>query len=157
MAIMHIRAVDVPSSGTSSPRDIFKLTHLTLMLSFLKAKQLVNYLNMPESAIKNIILFDKINIFSHPEEGIPEWVEPIPFQENNLPTKNFEKAVTNLIKNSNSILFISPKAQIFLDEYLENNKDILFESISDKNKSDIVSLKKDLMQRVLIIDKNIIK
>ncbi len=157
MAIMHIRAVDVPSSGTSSPRDIFfKLTHSDSNAVILEGeKQLVNYLNMPEKipAIKNIILFDKINIFSHPEEGIPEWVEPIPFQENNLPTKNFEKAVTNLIKNSNSILFISPKAQIFLDEYLENNKDILFESISDKNKSDIVSLKKDLMQRVLIIDK----
>jgi long-chain acyl-CoA synthetase len=158
MAIIHLRAVDVPCSGASSPRDIFfKLSHSDSNAVILEGeKQFVNFLNIPGELpnIKNIILLDRINLFSLPEDA-PGWAEAIPFQENNQaqPTKKFEKAVMDLIKCNNTFLFLSPEANIFFKKYLNNNKNLLSKAHAVYGTDNIDILIEKLEPRILVIDK----
>ena len=155
MAIIHLRAVDVPCSGASSSRDIFfKLSHSDSNAVILEGeKQFVNFLNIPGELpnIKNIILLDRINLFSLPEEA-PDWTEAVPFQEGNQVTKQFERAVANLLKNNDTFLFLSPKANIFFKNYL-NNKNLLDKAQGIYGTDDIDILIEKLEPRILIIDR----
>lgn len=156
MAIMHLRAVDVPCSGTSSSRDIFfKLNHSDSNAVILEGeKQFVNYLNTPEGlpGIKNIILFDKVSLFSQTGEEIPEWTESVPFLENNIPTKKFERSIINLIKNNDSILFLSPAAYDFLKKYLKENKGLLNNTTLYDDKKNAEKTIGKLLKKVYVID-----
>jgi long-chain acyl-CoA synthetase len=153
LAIIHLRAADVPCSGNSSPKDIyFKLNHSDSTAAILEGeKQLVNFLQMPKILpnIKNIVLLDKIELFGEKEEA-PEWAIPIDYVENDKISKKFEKAVNNFIKYQNTTLFLSPKAQKYLETYLENNKKIL-EKLEDKLPADFI--KENLLQRLYTISK----
>ncbi|HCL90781.1 MAG TPA: long-chain fatty acid--CoA ligase, partial [Candidatus Atribacteria bacterium] len=76
LAIIGLRAVDVPCSGASSPHDIhFKLKHSDSTAAILEEeKQFAEFYSMTHNLpkIKNIILIDKIKLFSD-EEDAPEW------------------------------------------------------------------------------------
>jgi long-chain acyl-CoA synthetase len=154
LAIIHLRAADVPCSGASSPKDIyFKLNHSDSSAAILEGeKQFINFLQMPKTLpeIKNIVLLDKINLFCEKDEA-PEWAIPIDFAENNKISKLFEKTLNSFIKHKNTALFLSPKAKDFLKNYLENNKE-LFENLKDKLPADFI--KETLMQRIFTIDKS---
>ncbi len=156
MAIMHLRAVDVPCSGASSSRDIFfKLSHSDSNAVILEGeKQFVNFLNIPGELpnIKNIILLDRINLFSLPEEA-PEWAEAVPFQKDNQATKQFERAVVNLLRYNDTFFFLSPEANIFFKQYLINNEKLLGEAHTLFGTDDIEVLIEKLQSRVLVIDR----
>jgi long-chain acyl-CoA synthetase len=154
LAIIHLRAADVPCSGGSSPKDIyFKLNHSDSSAAILEGeKQFINFLQMPKALpeIKNIVLLDKINLFCEKDEA-PEWAIPINFAEDNKISKLFEKTLNSFIKHKNTALFLSPKAKDFLKNYLENNKE-LFKNLKDKLPADFI--KETLMQRIFTIDKS---
>ncbi|MDD3656841.1 MAG: long-chain fatty acid--CoA ligase [Atribacterota bacterium] len=153
LAIIHLRAVDVPCSGNSSPKDIyFKLNHSDATAAILEGeKQLANFLQMPRSLpdIKNVILLEKINLFCEKDEA-PEWGIPIAYIENNSISKKFEQAANNFIRHQNTVLFLSPDAKKFLEQYLENNQKVL-----DKSKDNLPAdfIKESILQRVHTIDK----
>jgi len=153
LGIIHLRAADVPCSGNSSPKDIyFKLNHSNATAAILEGeKQLVKYFQIPRMLpeIKNIVLFDKINLFCEKEEA-PEWAIPIAYAKNDKISKKFEKAAKNLIKHQNTALFLSPKAKKYLEQYLENNQKVLDKS-RDKLPTDFI--KEILLQRIYTIDK----
>ncbi len=153
LAIIHLRAADVPCSENSSPKDIyFKLNHSDATAAVLEGeKQLVNFLQMPRTLpnIKNIVLLDKINLFCEKEET-PEWAIPIAYIENDKISKKFEKAINHFIKHQNTVLFLSPKAKKYLENYLEENNKIL--EISEENlPADFIT--ESLLQRIYTIDK----
>lgn len=154
LAIIHLRAADVPCSGNSSSKDIyFKLNHSDSTAAILEGeKQLVKFFQMPQTLpnIKNIVLLDKIKLFCEKGEA-PEWAIPIAYSENKKISKKFEKTVTNFIRHQNTILFLSPKAKKYLEKYLDDNKKILKKS-NDKLPADF--LKESLLQRIYTIDKN---
>lgn len=154
LAIVHLRATDVPCSGNSSSKDIyFKLNHSDSTAAILEGeKQLVKFFQMPHMlpGIKNIVLLDKINLFCEKEEA-PEWAIPIAYAENDKISKKFEKVVSNFVKHQNTILFLSPKAKKYLEKYLEDNKEII-KKFNDKLPADF--LKETLLQRAYTIDKD---
>ncbi|MEA2021201.1 MAG: AMP-binding protein, partial [Candidatus Caldatribacteriota bacterium] len=82
MAIIGLRAADVPCSGNSSPQDIyFKLNHSDAQATILEGEmQFSNFYKITKDLpkIKNIILYDKIKVFSE-KEDTPEWTIPINF------------------------------------------------------------------------------
>jgi len=153
LAIIHLRAADIPCSGNSSPKDIyFKLNHSDSVATILEGeKQLANFLQVQQTLtnIKNIVLLDKINLFCEKEEA-PEWAIPIVYAINDKISKKFEKAVNNLIKHKNTVLFLSPKAKKYLEQYLENNQKVLDKS-RDKLPTDFI--KETLLQRIYTVDK----
>lgn len=155
LAVIGLRAVDVPCSGASSSHDIhFKLKHSDSTAAILEGeKQFAEFYSMVHDLpkIKNIILIDKIKLFSDKADA-PEWVIPIPFQDGNKITKKFLAAIHYMIKNEHKIFFLSEKAKIFLKEYLKNN-------ISDlkkftKSKHDVDFIQKNLLKRTMVLEKN---
>jgi len=155
MAIIGLRAVDVPCSGASSPHDIhFKLKHSDSTTAILEGeKQFADFYSLPHDLpkIKNIILIDKIKIFSNIEDA-PEWSVPIPFKEGEKINEKFKSEIESLIKNGNKYIFLSKKAKLFLEDYLQKNSEILFKS--NESKKNIGSLKTDLLKKAFIIEKN---
>ncbi len=153
-AIIHLRATDVPCSGNSSPRDIyFKLHHSDANAVILEGeKQFINFYQVKEKLpeIKNVILVDKINLFSTEKES-PEWALPIPFKNDQDISKELEKAILNFIRHKSMVLLLSPQAKIFLEKYLENNKKQLLEKSNSKQSLD--SIKQELSQRTIVINK----
>lgn len=147
MAIIGLRAVDVPCSGNSSSQDIyFKLNHSETQATILEGeKQLLNYYKIAKDLpkIKNIILYDRIKIFSK-EEDTPEWTTPTNFEENGEISKKFKTEIELLIKDKNKYVFLSAEAKIFLEKYLEKN-------IGSKDTAG--STKDELLKRVIIIEK----
>ncbi len=99
MAVIHLRAADVPCSGNSSSKDLyFKLNHSDASSVILEGEKQFNsflQINNPLPKITNIILIDKIDVFSKSDE-VPEWANPVDFQENGKIRKSFEKAIKNL-------------------------------------------------------------
>ncbi|MDD4363420.1 MAG: long-chain fatty acid--CoA ligase [Atribacterota bacterium] len=154
MAVIHLRAADVPCSGNSSSKDLyFKLNHSDASSVILEGEKQFNsflQINNPLPKIKNIILIDKIDVFSKSDE-VPEWANPVDFQENGKIRKTFEKAIKNLLKNENTTLFLSPGALEFLQKYLDNNQEI--SALSDKEKLPKGFIKESILQRVFLIDK----
>lgn len=154
MAIINLRAADVPCSGNSSPQDIyFKLHHSDARTVILEGeKQFINFYQVKEKLpeIKNVILVEKINLFSEEEEA-PEWVNSVPFEENYHISEKLENAILNFIKYKSMILFLSPRAKTFLEKYLENSKKQILENQSSDQTADLI--KKELFQRMIIINK----
>jgi len=154
LAIIHLRSADVPCSGNSSPKDIyFKLNHSDSSAAILEGeKQFYNFLQVKEklAAIKNIILLDNIEVFSEKDET-PEWANSVPYQKNNQISSKFKKSIESFIKHKNIMLFLSPRAKSFLENYLENNKEKLLEK-SD-NEQSINLLKLDFYERIITINK----
>jgi long-subunit acyl-CoA synthetase (AMP-forming) len=147
MAIIGLRAADVPCSGNSSSQDIyFKLNHSEAQATILEGeKQFLNFYKVAKDLpkIKNIILYDRIKIFSK-KEDTPEWAIPTNFEENGEISKKFKPEVELLIKNKNKYVFLSAKAKIFLEKYLVKN-------IGSKDTAG--SAKDELLKRVVIIEK----
>jgi len=147
MAIIGLRAADIPCSGNSSSQDIyFKLNHSEAQATILEEeKQFLNFYKIAKDLpkIKNIILYDKIKMFSK-KEDTPEWTIPTNFEENGEISKKFKSEVELLIKNKNKYIFLSAKAKIFLEKYLEKN-------ISSKDTAG--SAKDELLKRAVIIEK----
>lgn len=147
MAIICLRATDVPCSGNSSSQDIyFKLNHSEAQATILEGeKQFLNFYKIAKELpkIKNIILYDRIKIFSKKEDA-PEWTTPTNFEENGEISNKFKSEIELLIKDKNKYIFLSTKAKIFLEKYLEKN-------ISSKDTAG--SAKNELLERVVIIEK----
>ncbi|MBA7491829.1 Cell division protein FtsZ [subsurface metagenome] len=121
MAIIGLRAVDVPCSGDSSSHDIyFKLNHSDAKATIMEGeKQFSNFYSVIEDLprIKNIILIDKINMFSEKEDA-PEWTIPINFEENGKINKKLWSDLCSLINSKNKYIFLSAEAKKFLEKYL---------------------------------------
>jgi len=154
MAIIHLRATDVPCSGNSSPRDIyFKLHHSDASAVILEGeRQFINFHQIKEKLpeIKNVILIEKIKLFSEEEEA-PEWGIPIPFKKDQDISEEIEKAILYFLKHKTMVLLLSPQAKIFLEKYLENNKKQLLEKSNSKQSVDLI--KQELLQRTIVINK----
>jgi len=154
MAIIGLRAADVPCSGNSSSKDIyFKLNHSEAQATILEGEtQFPNFYkiakNLPK--IKNIILYDRIKMFSK-EEDTPEWTIPTNFEENGEISKKFKTEIELLIKNKNKYIFLSAKAKIFLEKYLEKNIGSILKSFGSKDTAG--SAKDELLERVVTIEK----
>jgi len=153
MAIIGLRAADVPCSGASSPHDIyFKLNHSDAKAVILEGeRQFSNFYKIAKDLpkIKNVILYDKVKIFSE-KEDTPEWTIPISFEENKEINKKFKSEIELLIKNKNKHIFLSSEAKKFLEKYLEENIENLLKETRTKDTAD--SVKNSLINRAVIID-----
>jgi len=154
MAIIGLRAADVPCSGNSSSQDIyFKLNHSEAQATILEGeKQFLNFYKVVKDLpkIKNIILYDRIKIFSE-KEDTPEWTIPTNFEENGEISKKFKTEIELLVENKNKYIFLSAKAKIFLEKYLEENIGSLLKNLGSKDTAG--SAKDELSKRVVIIEK----
>jgi len=154
MAIIGLRAVDVPCSGNSSSHDIyFKLNHSEAQATILEGeKQFLNFYKVAKDLpkIKNIILYDRIKMFSK-KEDTPEWTIPTNFEENGEISKKFKSEVELLVKNKSKYIFSSAEAKIFLEKYLEKNIVSILKDLSSKDTAG--SAKDELLKRVVIIEK----
>ena len=153
MAIIGLRAADVPCSGVSSPHDIhFKLKHSDSIAAILEGEtQFSNFYKIAKDLpkIKNIILYDKVKIFSE-KEDTPEWTIPINFEENKEISKKFKSEIELLIKNKNKYIFLSAEVKKFLEKYLERNIENLLKETRSKDTAD--SVKNSLINRAVVID-----
>jgi len=153
MAIIGLRAADVPCSGASSPQDIyFKLNHSDAKAVILEGeRQFSNFYKIAKDLpkIKNIILYDKVKVFSE-KEDTPEWTIPINFKENKEISKKLKSEIGLLIKNKNKHIFLSAEVKKFLEKYLEKNIENLLKETRSKDTAD--SVKKSLMNRAVVID-----
>jgi len=154
MAIIGSRMADVPCSGSSSPQDIyFKLNHSDAKATILEGeKQFLHFYKIAKDLpmIKNIILYDRIKMFSKKEDA-PEWTIPTNFEENGEISKKFKTEIELLIKNKNKYAFLSAKAKIFLEKYLEENIGSLLKNLGSKDTAG--SAKDESLKRVVIIEK----
>ncbi|MBA7551241.1 2-succinylbenzoate--CoA ligase [subsurface metagenome] len=154
MAIIGLRAADVPCSGNSSSQDIsFKLNHSEAKATILEGEtQFSNFYKIAKDLpkIKNIILYDRIKAFSE-KEDTPEWTIPTNFEENGEISEKFKSEVELLIKNRNKNIFLSEKAKIFLEKYLEKNIESILKDLGSKDTAG--SAKDELSKRVVIIEK----
>ncbi len=155
MAIIGLRAVDIPCSGASSPHDIhFKLDHSDSIAAILEGeKQFAEFYSMSNDLpkIKNIILIDKIKLFSD-EEDAPEWTIPIQFKEGEKISKKFLAAIHYMIRNQRKVFFLSEKAKTFLKKYLEDNINEIIKFTKSKNGADFIQ--NSLLKRTIVIEKN---
>ncbi len=154
MAIIGLRAVDVPCSGDSSSHDIyFKLNHSDAKATIMEGeKQFSNFYSVIEDLpqIKNIILIDKINMFSEKEDTL-EWTTPISFKENGKISEKFYTTIHSLVNNKNKHIFLSAEAKKFLEKYLEENIENLLKETHSKETAN--SVKNSLLNRAVVIDK----
>jgi len=155
LAIIGLRAVDVPCSGASSLHDIrFKLDHSDSIAAILEEeKQFAEFYSIASDLpkIKNIILIDKIKLFSN-EEDAPEWTNPIQFKEGEKISKKFLAAIHYMIRNQRKVFFLSEKAKTFLKKYLEDNINEIIEFTKSKDGADFIQ--NSLLKRTVVIEKN---
>ncbi|GAH22357.1 unnamed protein product, partial [marine sediment metagenome] len=155
MAIIGLRAADVPCSGASSSHDIhFKLKHSDSTAAILEEeKQFAEFYSMAHDLpkIKNIILIDKIKLFSD-EEDASEWTIPIQFKEGEKISKKFLAAIHYLIRNQRKVFFLSEKAKTFLKKYLEDNINEIIKFTKSKDGADFIQ--NSLLKRTIVIEKN---
>jgi len=155
LAIIGLRAVDVPCSGASSLHDIhFKLKHSDSIAAILEEeKQFAEFYSIANDLpkIKNIILIDKIKLFSD-EEDAPEWTIPIHFREGEKISKKFLAAIHYMIRNQHKVFFLSEKAKTFLKKYLEVNINEIIKFTKSKNSADFIQ--NSLLKRIIVIEKN---
>ncbi|HER25231.1 MAG TPA: long-chain fatty acid--CoA ligase, partial [Candidatus Atribacteria bacterium] len=155
LAIINLRAVDVPCSGTSSLHDIqFKLNHSDSIAAILEGeKQWAEFYsiahNLPK--IKQIILMDKIKLFSDEEDAM-EWTTSLPFEEGEKISKKFLAAIHYMTRNQSKIFFLSKKAKTFLKKYLEDNIDEIIKFTKSKDDHDFIQ--NSLLERMIVIEKN---
>ncbi|MBA7491827.1 2-succinylbenzoate--CoA ligase [subsurface metagenome] len=155
MAIIGLRAADVPCSGASSSHDIhFKLKHSDSTAAILEEeKQFAEFYSMAHDLpkIKNIILIDKIKLFSD-EEDASEWTIPIQFKEGEKISEKFLAAIHYLIRNQRKVFFLSEKAKTFLKKYLEDNVNEIIKFTKSKDGADFIQ--NSLLKRTIVIEKN---
>jgi len=155
LAIIGLRAVDVPCSGASSLHDIhFKLKHSDSTAAVLEEeKQFAEFYSMAHDLprIKNIILIDKIKLFSD-EEDAPEWAIPIQFKVEEKISKKFLAAIHYMVRNQRKVFFLSEKAKTFLKKYLEDNIDEIIKFTKSKDSADFIQ--NSLLKRTIVIEKN---
>lgn len=155
MAIIGLRAVDVPCSGDSSPHDIyFKLHHSDAKAAILEGeKQFSKFYSLAKDLpqIKNIILLDRIKMFSEKEDA-PEWAIPIGFEEDGKVSKKLYNELCSLIKNNNKYIFLSKEAKDYLDKYLEKDTNKLLKETHSTETTD--SVKNKLLRKTVTINKN---
>ena len=155
MAIIGLSAADVPCSGASSSHDIhFKLKHSDSTAVILEGeKQFSGFFSMAKDLpqIKNIILIDKVRLFSE-KEDVPEWAIPVKFKEDSKISEKFYNELYLLIKNKNKYLFLSKEAKNYLDKYLKKDIDKLLIEIHSTETTN--SIKNELLKRTVVIDKN---
>lgn len=154
MAIIGLRAADVPCSGNSSSQDIyFKLSHSEAQATILEGEtQFSNFGKIAKDLpkIKNIILYDRIKMFSK-KEDTPEWTIPTNFEENGEISKKFKAEIELLIKNKNKYIFLSAEVKIFLEKYLEKNIGSMLKSFGSKDTAS--PTKDELLKRVVTLEK----
>ena len=154
MAIINLRAVDVPCSGTSSLHDIhFKLDHSDSIAAILEGeKQFAEFYGIAHDLpkIKHIILIDKIKLFSDKEDA-PEWTIPIQFKEGEKISKKFLAAIHYMIRNQHKIFFLSEKAKSFLKKYLEDNIKEIIKFTKSKDDPDFI--RNSVLKRTIVIEK----
>ncbi|MDD5016434.1 MAG: AMP-binding protein, partial [Atribacterota bacterium] len=150
-----LRAADIPCSGASSPQDIhFKLNHSDSIAVILEEeKQFSGFFSVVKDfpQIKNIILMDKIRLFSEKEDA-PEWTTPIAFKDGEEISKKFKTEIELLIQNKNKFIFLSTKAKLFLEKYLEKNIRNLLKNFSSEENVD--SVKNELLKRAMVMEKD---
>ena len=155
MAIISLRAADVPCSGASSLHDIrFKLEHSDSTTAILEEeKQFAEFYSIANDLpkIKNIILIDKIKLFSD-EEDAPEWATPIQFKVEEKISKKFLAAIHYMVRNQRKVFFLSDKAKTFLKKYLEDNIDEIIKFTKSKDSADFIQ--NSLLKRTIVIEKN---
>ena len=155
LAIISLRAVDVPCSGASSLHDIhFKLNHSDSIAAILEGeKQFAELYSIANDLpkIKNIILIDKIKLFSD-EEDAPEWTIPIQFKEGKKISKKFLTAIHYMIRNQRKVFFLSEKTKTFLKKYLEDNINEIIKFTKFKDGADFIQ--NSLLKRTIVIEKN---
>jgi len=155
LAIISLRAIDIPCSGASSLHDIhFKLKHSDSIAAILEEeKQFAEFYSMANDLpkIKNIILIDKIKLFSD-EEDAPEWTIPIRFREGEKISKKFLAAIHYMIRNQHKVFFLSEKAKTFLKKYLKDNINEIIKFTKSKDGADFIQ--NSLLKRVIVIEKN---
>ena len=155
MAIIGLRAIDVPCSGNSSSHDIhFKLKHSDSTAAILEGeKQFAEFYSIASDLpkIKNIILIDKIKLFSDKEDA-PEWTNPIQFKEGDKISKKFLAAIHYMIRNQRKVFFLSEKAKTFLKKYLGDNITEIIKFTKSKNGADFIQ--NSLLKRTIVIEKN---
>jgi len=155
LAIIGLRAVDVPCSGASSLHDIhFKLKHSDSIAAILEEeKQFAEFYSIANDLPKiiNIILIDKIKLFSD-EEDAPEWTIPIHFREGEKISKKFLAAIHYMIRNQHKVFFLSEKAKTFLKKYLEVNINEIIKFTKSKNSANFIQ--NSLLKRIIVIEKN---
>lgn len=154
LAIIGIGAVDVPASGNSYARDIaFKLKHSDSIATILEGeKALTEFLKVFSElpAIKKIILFEPVKVFSEPDE-IPEWAKSIPFQANGKINKSFHQKISSILTENNLSLLISEKTKLFLEKYLSEHSKELFTSLK---LSGVKELEETLWKKIHIVKKD---
>ena len=155
MVIIGLRAVDVPCSGNSSSQDIhFKLTHSDSIAAILEEeKHFSGFFSVVKDfpQIKNIILMDKIRLFSEKEDA-PEWTTPIAFKDGEEISKKFLAAIHYLISDLHKIFFVSEKANSFLKKYLQDNISHLLKETKSKKDADFIQ--NSLLNRMVVIEKD---
>ncbi len=154
LAIIGIGAVDVPASGNSYARDIaFKLKHSDSIATILEGEKLLTeFLKVCAElpAIKKIILFEPVKVFSEPDE-IPEWAKAIPFQANGKISKSFHQKISSTLTENNLALLISEKAKLFLEQYLSEHSKELFTSLK---LSKVKEVEDTLWKKIHIVKKD---
>ena len=155
LAIIGLRAVDVPCSGASSLHDIrFKLNHSDSIAAILEEeKQFAEFYSIANDLpkIKNIILIDKIKLFSDKEDA-PEWTNPIQFKEGDKISKKFLAAIHYMIRNQRKVFFLSEKAKTFLKKYLGDNITEIIKFTKSKDGAGFIQ--NSLLKRTIVIEKN---
>ncbi len=155
MAIIGLRAVDVPCSGNSSSQDIFfKLNHSDSTAAILEGeKQFAEFYSMDHDLpkINNIILIDKIKLFSDKEDAL-EWTIPIHFREGEKISKKFLAAIHYMIRNQRKVFFLSEEAKTFLKKYFEVNINEIIKFKKSKDGADFIQ--NSLLKRTIVIEKN---
>jgi len=154
LAITGLRAADVPMPGSTGYEDIsFKLNHSdSKAVIYEGEKQLSEFYNVEKDLpeIKNIILFDKVNMFAKKGEHIPEWANQSDFEENKKINKEFYSKVKSLINNRNKNIILSPDAKKYLEKYLDENTENLLKKNNEKTGS---SVKENILKRAIVVDK----
>jgi len=156
LAIISLRAADVPCSGDSSIHDIyFKLNHSDANAVILEGeKQFTKFLNTADrlAAIKWIILLDQVTIFSDPEDAL-EWSIPVHYKESdNKISKKFQTELKSLLKNNEKYLLLSEKANKFLKNLLEKDTPQIAKELSSSLEKEALTEK--LFNKILVVEKN---
>ena len=155
LATIGLRAVDVPQPGGIGSQDIyFKLNHSDSKAAILEGeKEFSNFYNVEKDLpeIKNIVLIDKVNMFSK-EETTPDWVKSLDFEKNGNINKKFYSELKSLVENKDKNIFLSKEAKVFLKKYLENNIEGLLEKISYNKEQNKGDLKENILKKAVILD-----
>ncbi|MBU4283807.1 MAG: long-chain fatty acid--CoA ligase, partial [Nanoarchaeota archaeon] len=160
LAINGLRATDIPLPGSTGYEDIsFKLNHSdSKAVIFEGEKQLSEFYNVEKDLpeIKNIVLIDKVNMFSKEETAL-DWVKSLDFEKAGKISKKFYSELKSVIENKDKNIFLSKEAKVFLKKYLENNIEGLLEKISYNKEQNKEDLKENILKKAVVLDDDFYK